>query len=55
MRLVYERMKIVLEPSAVVSLAAVLKNKDLFAGKRVGVIISGGNVDLLKLSDWFSN
>jgi threonine dehydratase len=53
MRLVYERMKIVVEPSAVVSLAVVLKNKDLFAGKRVGVIFTGGNVDLGKLGEWF--
>jgi threonine dehydratase len=53
MRLVYERMKIVVEPSAVVSLAVVLKNKKLFAGKRVGVIFTGGNVDLAKLGEWF--
>ena len=54
MRLVYERMKIVVEPSAIVTLAAVLKNKKLFEGKRVGVIFSGGNVDLSKLSGWFT-
>jgi threonine dehydratase len=54
MRLMYERMKIVTEPSGVVSLAAVLKNKKIFTGKKTGVIISGGNVDLTKLSDWFS-
>jgi threonine dehydratase len=53
LKLVYERMKIVVEPSAVVPLAAVLKNKKLFEGKRVGVIFSGGNVDLSKFSDWF--
>jgi threonine dehydratase len=49
MRLVYERMKIVLEPSGVVSLAALLKNKDLFTSKKIGIIFSGGNVELKKL------
>ncbi len=53
MRLVYERMKIVIEPSGAVPLAALLKNKDLFTGKKVGVIFSGGNVELKKLGDWF--
>jgi len=53
MRLVYERMKLVVEPSGVVPLAAVLKNKDLFKGKRVGIIFSGGNVELKKLGEWF--
>lgn len=54
LRLVYERMKIVIEPSSAVVLAALLKNKELFAGKRAGMIISGGNVDLKKNSEWFS-
>ena len=49
MKLIWERMKIVVEPSSAVILAAVLKNKDLFSNKRVGLIISGGNVDLSKL------
>jgi len=53
MRLVFERMKLVVEPSAVVPLAALLKNKNLFSGKRVGVIFSGGNVELKKLGEWF--
>ena len=53
MRLVYERMKIVVEPSGVVPLAAVLRNKNIFAGKRVGIIFSGGNVELKKLGEWF--
>ena len=52
LKLVYERMKIVVEPSAVVTLAALIKNKTLFQGKRVGIIFSGGNVDLKKLSEW---
>ena len=49
MRLVYERMKIVIEPSCAVPLAALLKNKEQFRGKKVGIILSGGNVDLGKL------
>ncbi|RED48091.1 beta-hydroxyaspartate dehydratase BhcB [Aestuariispira insulae] len=49
MRLIWQRMKIVMEPSSAVPLATILKNKEAFAGKRVGVIITGGNVDLNKL------
>ena len=49
MRLIWARMKIVMEPSSAVPLAAILKNRDVFAGKRVGVIITGGTVDLDKL------
>ena len=49
MYLTWQRMKIVIEPSSAVPLATILKNKDIFAGKRVGVIITGGNVDLKKL------
>jgi threonine dehydratase len=54
LRLVYERMKIVVEPSCVVPLAAILKNKEKFAGKKVGVILTGGNVDLSKFGEWFN-
>lgn len=46
MKLIWKRMKIVMEPSSAVPLATILKNKDVFAGQRVGVIITGGNVDL---------
>ncbi len=46
MKLVWKRMKIVVEPSSAVPLATILKNCDLFEGKRVGIIITGGNVDL---------
>jgi len=49
MKLIWERMKIIIEPSAAVPIAAVLKNKEKFHGKKVGIIISGGNVDLTKL------
>ena len=53
LRLVYERMKIIIEPSCAVPLAAVLKNTDLFKGKKVGIILTGGNIDLSKFKDWF--
>ena len=49
MYLAWQRMKIVIEPSSAVAIATILKNKDQFAGKRVGVILTGGNVDLKKL------
>ena len=49
MRLVWERMKIIIEPSSAVCLAAVLARPNLVAGKRIGMIISGGNVDLGRL------
>ena len=49
MRLTWARMKIVIEPSCAVPLATILKNPEVFRGKRVGVIITGGNVDLDKL------
>ncbi len=46
MRLVWERMKIIIETSCAVPLAALLKEKNRFTGQRVGIILSGGNVDL---------
>ena len=46
MRLVFARMKLVIEPSSATALAAVLRYREHFAGRRVGVILSGGNVDL---------
>lgn len=49
MRMIWARMKIVMEPSSAVPLATILKNRELFKGKRIGVIITGGNVDLDKL------
>ncbi|WP_298435239.1 beta-hydroxyaspartate dehydratase BhcB [uncultured Jannaschia sp.] len=49
MRLTWARMKIVIEPSCAVPLAVILKNPGVFANKRVGVVITGGNVDLDKL------
>jgi len=49
MKLTWQRMKMVIEPSCAVPLVVILKNPDLFRGKKVGVIITGGNVDLDKL------
>ena len=49
MKLTWKHLRIVMEPSSAVPLATILKNKERFAGKRVGVIITGGNVDLDKL------
>ena len=54
MYLTWQRMKIVVEPSSCVPLATIIKNREIFAGKRVGVILTGGNVDLKKLP-WNSN
>jgi threonine dehydratase len=52
MKLTWERMKIVIEPSCAVPLATIIKNRALFENKRVGVVITGGNVDLDSLP-WF--
>jgi len=49
MRLIWERMKIIIEPSSAVAVAAIIKGKERLKGKRIGVIISGGNVDLSQL------
>ena len=49
MKLIWSRMKIVVEPSAAVPLAVVMKNHDFFMNKKIGIILSGGNVDLDKL------
>ncbi|AFD07945.1 threonine ammonia-lyase [Solitalea canadensis] len=49
MKLIWERMKIIVEPSSAVALAVIIKNKERFAGQRIGIIISGGNVDLATL------
>jgi len=49
MRMIWERMKIIVEPSSAVTLAAILENGERFREKKVGIIITGGNVDLGKL------
>lgn len=46
MRFIWERMKMIIEPSSAVPVAVLFKNKTLFVGKKMGIIISGGNVDL---------
>jgi len=49
MRTIMERMKIVVEPSACVTLGAIISYPDMFDGKRIGIVLSGGNVDLTRL------
>jgi threonine dehydratase len=49
MRMIWERMKVIVEPSSAVPLAAILENKVEVKGRKVGIILSGGNVDLGKL------
>jgi threonine dehydratase len=49
MRLIWERMKIIVEPSSAVPLAVVMNNKNMFEDKLIGIILSGGNVYLNKL------
>jgi len=49
MKLIWERMKIIIEPSSAVPFAAVLENQSEFKNKRIGIIISGGNIDLNKI------
>lgn len=50
MKIIYERLKIVIEPSCAVPLAVVLANKAFFKGKKLALILTGGNVDLSTLS-----
>jgi len=49
MRMIWERMKIIVEPSSAVPLAVIMENREKFAGQKVGIILSGGNVELTKL------
>jgi threonine dehydratase len=53
MRIIWERLKIIVETSCAVPFAALLKNKQQFAGKKVGIILTGGNVDLNKVGKLF--
>jgi threonine dehydratase len=48
-RLVWERMKIIIEPSCALTLAALIKNKEKFSGQKIVLVITGGNVDLVSL------
>ncbi len=54
MKIIWKHLRVVMEPSSAVPLATILKNPDTFKGKRVGIIITGGNVDLDKLP-WLNN
>ena len=49
MRLIWERMKIIVEPSAAVPLAVLLAQREAVPGQRIGIILSGGNADLDRL------
>lgn len=49
MQLIWERLKVVIEPSSAVAFAALLKNKNQFSAQKVGVIFSGGNIDVKNL------
>lgn len=49
MKLIWERMKIIVEPSSAIVLGLIFKNKEMFRNKKIGLILSGGNVDLNKL------
>ena len=49
MRMIWERMKIVIEPSSALPLAVILENREKFAGTKIGIILSGGNAELSKL------
>jgi threonine dehydratase len=53
MRFVWERMKLVVEPTGVLALAAAMHGQIDVAGHRVGIILSGGNVDLAYALDLF--
>jgi threonine dehydratase len=54
MRFTWERMKLVTEPTGVLGLAALLAGRVEAKGKRVGIIVSGGNVDLAAAARWFA-
>jgi threonine dehydratase len=54
MRFLFERMKIVAEPSGATAVAALLAGKIDVRGQRVGVIISGGNIDVQRFTEIMS-
>lgn len=55
MKIIWERMKIIAEPSAAVPLAAVLENKDKFRKRKTGIVLTGGNIDLKKIAQIFKS
>jgi threonine dehydratase len=54
MRFFAERMKIVVEPTGCLGFAAARRMKDTLRGKRVGILLSGGNIDLARLSGFLA-
>ncbi len=48
---IWERMKIIIEPSGAIAYAAIKRKRNYFKGKKTGVILSGGNFDLMKLTE----
>lgn len=54
MRFLWERTKLVVEPTGALAVAALLSGKVKLTGRRVGVVLSGGNVDLAEASAWFA-
>jgi len=54
MRLLWQRGKLLVEPSSAIAFAAVLAHRERFAGQRIGIILSGGNVDLEALPQLFA-
>ncbi len=55
MKIILERMKIIIEPSSSTALAIIMENKDYFKNKKIGIILSGGNIDLNIYFDSFTN
>lgn len=55
MEMIWRIMKIIIEPSCALPLAAVLKNKEQFEGQRIGLILTGGNVDFAKAGELFAS
>jgi threonine dehydratase len=54
MRFLWERVKLVVEPTGALAIAALLSGRVRLPGQRVGVILSGGNVDLAQAAKWFA-
>ena len=54
LRLLWGRLKLLVEPSSAIAFAAVLQQRERLAGKRVGVVLSGGNVDLAAVAQWLA-
>jgi threonine dehydratase len=55
MHLLWERMKMVVEPTGALAAAALLEGAVDVEGRRVGVLVSGGNVDLVQAAEWFDS